>query len=66
MRGFKAKALRRLSESIYGKEEPRYEADLVKGDIVHMKNGVPVLNTIRRADKARKLYRKMKKELTHG
>ena len=70
MRGFKAKALRKIAERIYGKSEPTYAADVIRNEIYHLvtvgKNGegkdikTPVINTIRRTDKARILYQKLK------
>ena len=74
MRGFKAKALRALSRKLFPDDlERRYTADGPKGQITHMKatfhpeTGEPliynVINTIRRDDKAHRLYKKMKREL---
>lgn len=78
MRGFKAKALRRLARQVatgVWKEDPdapiRYTADTDKGgNITHTKfamvggsfRPVQVINTIRRLDKYRRLYQDLKRE----
>lgn len=74
MRGFKAKALRRLAKNLYPDDTtPVYKVSGETG--IHWKMmmlptgvlaSVPIINPIFRADKARQLYRKLKKEVTRG
>lgn len=76
MRGFKAKALRRLaklvSEAQWGPEEKGYKIDTDKaGNVTHVKylsdahtiTPFKVTNTIRRSDRYHALYQGLKRDL---
>ena len=75
MRGFKAKALRRLAKEMMGDSGRTYMTEPVRGQQgpthgkVHiLPSGVPtvvhIINPIVRVEKWFRLYKKMKKELT--
>ena len=77
MRGFKAKALRRLAKELVGEEEPMYMTEPVRGkegpthiNFLKGPDGsitpIEVINPIVRVDKWYRLYKKMKRELSHG
>jgi hypothetical protein len=73
MRGYKAKVLRRIAQSLES-DEPGYVVDEVKGEthhpvIMHTLTGpvvVMVSNTIHRKSRAVKLYRKIKHDIRRG